>query len=146
MSKTWNRLRPTDESAHNGVPGRKETDMKYILLIYTNKATMESFSRDDMNGIFTEVDEIMKELIASGEWVGGEGLADITTTKTIKVRDGVPAVTDGPYVEAKEYLAGYCLLECETEARALEIAKRWPDARYTAVEIRALMSDAGLEM
>jgi hypothetical protein len=120
--------------------------MKYMLLIYTNQATMASFTPDELTGIMNEAGDIMNELIATGEWVGGEALADITTTKTIQVRGGVPAVTDGPYVEAKEYLAGYCLIECDTEARAVEIAKRWPDARYTGVEIRALMSDAGLEM
>ena len=58
----------------------------------------------------------------------------------------MPAVTDGPYLEAKEHLAGYCLFECESEQRALEIATRWPDARYWGVELRRLMDAGGLEM
>jgi hypothetical protein len=49
-------------------------------------------------------------------------------------------------VEAKEHLAGFCIFEFETEERALEIAARWPDARYAAVELRPLMHEAGMEM
>lgn len=62
------------------------------------------------------------------------------------MRDGVPAVTDGPFVEAKEFLAGYCLLECESLDRATEIAARWSDARFNGVELRPLMDQGGTEM
>lgn len=65
-------------------------------------------------------------------------------TKTVRVRRGVPAITDGPFLEAKEHLVGYCMIDCETPERALEIATRWPDARYWAVELRSVMS-AGSE-
>ena len=120
--------------------------MKYILLIYQNPATFETFSEEERNRIFAEVDELMDELGKSGEWVGGEGLADPSTAKTVRVRDGVPAVTDGPFVESKEQLAGYCIVECETPERATEIAARWPDARYWAMEVRAIMEPGGEEM
>jgi hypothetical protein len=120
--------------------------MKYMLLIYQNPASFEALSEEERNAVFGEVDAIMKELTESGEWVGGQGLADPSNTKTVKVRDGVPAVTDGPYLEAKEHLVGYCLFECESIERATEIATRWPDARYWAVEVRPLMDAAGTEM
>jgi hypothetical protein len=56
-------------------------------------------------------------------------------------------VTDGPYIESKEHLVGYCMFEAETPDRALDIAKRWPDARHWAVELRPLMvHGAGTEM
>ena len=58
-------------------------------------------------------------------------------TKTVRVRDGVVAATDGPFAEAKEQFAGYSSSTCESEERALEIAARWPDARYCAMEVRA---------
>ena len=93
-----------------------------------------------------EAGAIVGELTESGEWIGGEGLADSSRTRTVQVRDGVPAVTDGPYLEAKEHLAGYCLFECNSPERAVEIATRWPDARYWAVELRPLMDPAGMEM
>jgi hypothetical protein len=120
--------------------------VKYILLIYQNPATWETFSEEERNRVMVEVGEIMEELTKSGEWVGGEGLADPSNTKTVRVRDGVPAVTDGPFVEAKEQLAGYCIVECETPERATEIAARWPDARYWAMEVRPIMEPGGEEM
>jgi hypothetical protein len=120
--------------------------VKYMLLIYQNPAGFQALSEEERNAVFADVDTIMNELTESGEWIGGEGLADPSQTKTVKVRDGVPAVTDGPYLEAKEHLVGYCMFECESIERATEIATRWPDARHWAVEVRPLMSAGGTEM
>jgi hypothetical protein len=117
-----------------------------MLLIYGNPLTRGETPKEELEGIFREVDELMTELRESGEWVGGEGLVDSSQAKTVRVSDGVPAVTDGPYPEAKEHLAGYCVIECETPERALEIAARWPDARYNGVEVRAFMGPGGTEM
>lgn len=110
--------------------------MKYMLLIYSNPAAWDAMSQD-LDQVMAEVDQIMAELKETGEWVGGEALADPVNTKTVRVRDGVPTVTDGPFLESKEHLAGYCVFECETVERATEIAARWPDARYDAVERRS---------
>jgi hypothetical protein len=125
--------------------GRRH-DVRYMLLIYQNPAGFEALSEEERNAVFEDVDTIMKELNESGEWIGGDGLADPSQTKTVKVRDGVPAVTDGPYLEAKEHLVGFCLFECESVERATEIATRWPDARHWAVEVRPLMEAGGIEM
>jgi hypothetical protein len=120
--------------------------VKYMLLIYHNPAGFEALSEDERGAVMEDADTIVSELTESGELLGGEGLADPSNTKTVKVRDGVPAITDGPYLEAKEHLVGYCLLECESVERAIDIATRWPDARYWAVEVRPLMHQAGTEM
>jgi hypothetical protein len=120
--------------------------MRYMLLIYNNPATYEAFSEQERDELFGEVGRIMNELTESGEWVGGEALADASTTRTVRVRGDVPAVTDGPFVEAKEQLAGYCIVDCETIDRAVEIAASWPDAKYFAMEVRALMGGSGPEM
>lgn len=117
-----------------------------MLLIYNNPSFFETLSEEERGKIFGEVDSIMKELMESGEWVAGEALADPTQTKTVRVRDGLPAVTDGPFVEAKEQFAGYLTVDCETPERALEIAARWPDARYWAMEVRPIMHTAETEM
>jgi hypothetical protein len=116
-----------------------------MLLIYSTPESLEAASVD-MNALFAEVNDLIEELTASGEFIGGEGLADPVNSKTVGVRDGVPVVTDGPFLEAKEHLAGYCLLECESLDRAIEIAGRWPDARYKPVELRPLMGGGGMEM
>ena len=120
--------------------------MKYMLLIYNNPATYAAWSEQERATLFGQVDAIMKELTESGELVGGEALADVSQTKTVRVRDGVPTITDGPFAEAKEYFAGYLTVECETIERAVEIAARWPDARYFAMEVRPVMDPSGTEM
>jgi hypothetical protein len=89
--------------------------------------------------------DIVQELTASGELVGGEGLADASQARSTRVRDGVVTVTDGPFLEAKEALAGYCIVDVATPQRAEEIAARWPDAQYWGMEIRALMHGGGEE-
>lgn len=120
--------------------------MKYMILIYDNAQTRERFFGDEGPELMAEVNAIMKELTESGEMVGGEALADPSNTKTIKLQGGVPVVTDGPLAEAKEHFGGYLLVECETPERAAEIARRWPSARFTPLEVRPLMSGDGAEM
>ncbi len=120
--------------------------MKYLLMIYNNPATYEAWSEDRRDELFSTVDVIMKELTESGELIGGQGLSDASTAKTVRVRNGVPATTDGPFAEAKEQLGGYLIVECETEERAVEIAASWPDAKYFAIEVRAIMHSSGTEM
>jgi hypothetical protein len=116
-----------------------------MLLIYTNAVTAEALARD-RDGIMAEVDALVGELMDSGEWVGGEGLADAASARTVRVRGGVPAVTDGPFVESKEQMAGYCLVDCDSMERAIDIAMRWPDARYCAMEVRPVVDESGNQM
>ena len=120
--------------------------MKYMVMIYDNARTRETFFGPDGAELMAEVNAIMQELTESGELVGGEALADPSQTQTIRPVDGVPAVTDGPLAEAKEHFGGYLLLECESADRAAEIARRWPSARFTPLEVRPVMSPDGAEM
>jgi muramoyltetrapeptide carboxypeptidase len=120
--------------------------MKYLLLIYNNPATYEAMPEDERNALFADVDRIMDQLKNSGEFVGGQALADPSQSKTVRVRDGVPAVTDGPYVEAKEQMGGYLIVDCETAERAVEIAASWPDAKYFAMEVRPIMDTVGADV
>jgi hypothetical protein len=120
--------------------------VKYMLMIYDNPGTREAFFGESAAELMAEIDAVMKELTESGELVGGEALADPTTTKTVRVADGVPAVTDGPFAEGKEYLGGYLTVECETPERAVEIAAKWPSARFAPLEVRAVMDTSGTEM
>ena len=111
--------------------------MKYMLLIFNTPRSLAKAGAD-LDELMGDVDTLMTELRDSGEWIGGEALAPPQEAKTVTVRDGAPVVTDGPFAEAKEHLAGYCLLECETEERALEIAGRWPGNWLNGVELRPL--------
>jgi len=120
--------------------------LKYMLLIYNNPDALQSLPQEQLDGIFDEVGKIMAELQESGELVGGEALAHPSQTRTVRVRNGSPATTDGPFVEAKEQFAGYLAVDVESEERAIEIAARWPDARHGAMEVRAIMHTSGGEV
>ncbi|GGO63492.1 YciI family protein [Nonomuraea cavernae] len=115
--------------------------MKYMLLIYSNPASQEAVA-GSVDAVMAEVDALMKELSESGEWVGGQALAEPASSRTVRVRDGAPAVTDGPFLETKEHLAGYLIVDCDSVERAIEIAARWPDARLCAMEVRPIITDA----
>jgi hypothetical protein len=119
--------------------------MRYILLIYQNTETWNSLSQDDKDVFMRAAGDIVEELSASGEWVDGQGLVDVSQARSTHVRDGVVTVTDGPFLEAKEALAGYCIVDVATPERSEEIAARWPDAQHWGMEIRALMHGGGEE-
>lgn len=119
--------------------------MKYMLLIYQNSEIWNAMSEADRSAEMNEAGAIMQDLSDSGEWIGGEALADPGSSRSVRVRNGEAIVTDGPFIESREQLAGYLIVECETPARALEIATSWPDARYFGMEIRPLMHESGQE-
>ena len=118
--------------------------MKYVVLIYSNPTTWEEMpaaERDRAMGVHFK---LIKELTESGEMIRVDGLNDPMATKTIQTRGGVPVVTDGPFGEAKEFLAGVWAIDVESLERAIEIAT--PVAESDRVEVRALMDLGGLEM
>jgi hypothetical protein len=120
--------------------------VKYMLLIYQNPTTWQTLPEADRQAMMSEAGIIVNELIETGEWVGGEGLADASMATSVRVRDGIPAITDGPFAEAKEQMVGYCIVDCATPGRAVELATRWPDARLWGMEVRPMLSPDGVEM
>lgn len=119
--------------------------MKYMLLIYDNADTRERFFGPEGEGLMGEVDALMAELTSSGELVGGDALGEPADTKTVRVRDGQPVITDGPLAEAKEHFGGYLLVDVDGVERATEIAARWPNARFAAMEVRPLIDASGAD-
>lgn len=114
--------------------------MKYIALIHNNPAAWQALSQAERDEHNRDADLFLEGLTESGELLGGAVvLAHPSNAKTVRVRGGVPAITDGPFAEAKEQLAGYYLLECEDMDRATEIVARDPSARFFAVEVRPIM-------
>ncbi len=117
--------------------------MKYMLLIYGNEELWQSFPQEEFERVVAETGALQAELRASGEFIGAYGVADQVQAKTVHLADGVPVVTDGPYIEAKEYLGSFDIIDCESLERALEIAARVPFARLGQVEVRPLMHESG---
>jgi hypothetical protein len=121
--------------------------MKYIALVYNNPGAFEALSQADRDELMSEADAFLKEFTDSGELLDqGIALAHPSNGATVRVRNGVPAVTDGPFAEAKEQLAGFYVLDCESLERASEIVAHDPAARFWAVEVRPIMDTAGTEM
>jgi hypothetical protein len=111
-----------------------------MLLIYMNPTTWESLSEDEHDEVFRGHAEFQKTILASGEMISTEALADPSNSAVVRVRDGAPAVTDGPFLESKEFFCGYYLVDCASKERAIELAAMIPDARFSAMEVRPLMS------
>lgn len=120
--------------------------MKYMLMIYDNPDTRAIFFGAGGESLMAEMNTLMAELTESGELVSTSALADPSSSRTVRVRDGVPVVTDGPFAEAKEHFGGYLILDCGSEARVLDVAARWPNARFTAMEVRPILNTSGEEM
>jgi len=120
--------------------------VKYLLMIYMNDSIWESLSEEEHNEVFRGHGEFIKVITESGELLSTEPLTNQSNSVTVRVRGGVPAATDGPFMEAKEYFCGYYLLDCESKERAVELAARIPDAQYTAIEVRPLMDTSGSDL
>jgi hypothetical protein len=120
--------------------------VKYVALVYNNPGAFEALSQSDRDALMSEADAFLKEFTDSGELLSGVGLADPSNGRIVRVRNGVPAITDGPFAEAKEQLAGYYVLDTDSLERASEIVTHDPAARLWAVEVRAIMDTAGAEM
>jgi hypothetical protein len=75
-----------------------------------------------------------------------EGLADPSLAKRVSVRDGRTMISDGPFAEVKEHLAGFYLIEVDTMERAVELAARVPDAAWGEVEVRPVLDMSALEL
>ncbi|MGH3545012.1 MAG: YciI family protein [Mycobacteriales bacterium] len=102
--------------------------MKYMLLMQCTQSQWDSlgtWTPEDLKTMIQFMTDLDKELADSGELVTAEGLAEPSQTKIVQARrDGAPVITDGPFPETKEFLAGWWVLDCATEDRMLEIAGR----------------------
>ena len=118
--------------------------MKYVVLIYSNPATWQALPAEEADRVIREHFVVIDELTKSGELLSQFGLSDASNSKTLRVPGGVPAVTDGPFTEAKEQLAGVFVVDCENIDRVLDFSRTL--AQHAVVEVRPVMEEAGAEM
>jgi hypothetical protein len=126
----------------------EENDVKYLLIMQVNPAVLEALTEEEHNEIMNGHGEFMKTVQDSGEFILTQALADPANSKVVSGTGGAPAVTDGPFLEAKEFMGGFYLVDCESEERAVEIAKLIPDTRFKglSIEIRPVMFSAGADL
>jgi hypothetical protein len=132
MSRGVVRLRPGENGS---AASREEPAMKYMLIIYGNKEIFDAVPPDEWKRQLDAFDAFNDKFFETGELLGAYGVGDVTEVKRVRVRDGVPVVTDGPYLESKEHLASWYLLEVPDERRALEIAAEIPAAPLHDIEV-----------
>ena len=120
--------------------------MKYMLLIYGNEALWSSFPQGEHQKLVADTDALHEELRGTGEYVCAFGVGDQALAKTVHLEDGAPVVSDGPYIETKEYLGSFDIIEVDSEERALEIAAKVPFARFGRVEVKPIMHEAASDL
>lgn len=115
--------------------------MKFMLLIY---GAENAWSESERNACYAESAQLARDLSISGHYLAANPLKSVATATSVKVRDGKPIITDGPFAETREQLGGYFLVEARDHDEALQIAQRIPGAKIGTVEIRPIVEIPGL--
>lgn len=113
--------------------------MQYMLLIYENEKAWQTMSEADKAAGMNAYFEFTKQVQASGHMVAGDALQPTSTATTVRVRDGKVQLTDGPYMETREQLGGYYLVEAKDLDEATAIVARIPGAHHGVVEVRPVV-------
>ena len=111
--------------------------MKYLCLICAD-TMMEHMSEERANKHYADYRKFIEEIQRSGHYLGCNRLQLPSTATTVRVRNGKVSTTDGPYVETKEQLGGYYLIEAKDLNDALQVASRIPSAKLGTVEVRPI--------
>ena len=118
--------------------------MKYILLVHHNEDSFARLPEAEQRQMREESVGLANQVHANGQYVDAAPLQPTSMTTSVRVREGKPVITDGPYVETREHLGGYYLVDVANLDEAIAIAARIPGARLGAVEIRPVVNLPGL--
>ena len=112
--------------------------MKYLCLVYYEEKNIAAMSEESWMSLNKECIACGESLRESGHYLGGNALQPVSTATTLRMRDGKPYLTDGPFAETKEQLAGFYLLEAKDLNEAIHLASKIPPARLGSIEIRPI--------
>ena len=115
--------------------------MKYMLLIYGPEIEPTEAEWASMTPAYMAYSKMIAD---SGALVAADPLEEPSSATTVRVRDGKRAITDGPFVETKEYLGGYYIVDVPNLDVALDLAAQCPGAPFGAIEVRPLMVLLGM--
>ena len=118
--------------------------MKFMLIVHHNEDAFEKMDKETQSQLLTESIELTHQLHATGQYVHASPLHPAATAAIVRVREGKPLVTDGPFIETREQIAGYFLVNARDLNEAIRIATRVPGARIGTVEVRPLIEITGL--
>jgi len=118
----------------------KENAMQFLLLCCFNEAKWSALAEFERDGIMAKYGAWVEELKKGGRLRGGAKLDACAKAATVRVKDGKPAIVDGPFAETKEQLGGYHLIECKDRDEAVSLALRIPTLPAGGVvEVRPLL-------
>ncbi|MBA5872654.1 MAG: YciI family protein [Nitrospira sp. CR2.1] len=118
--------------------------MKFILLVHHDETAFETFSDERKRSLLSESIGLCHQLDAQGQYVHASPVHPAASATLVRVRDGKPIVTDGPFIETREQMAGYFLIDAKDREEAVAIAARVPGATIGTVEVRPVRQVAGL--
>ena len=110
--------------------------MRYLCLIYLDERELAAMPEKEMGELNARHLRFNDELLARGHFVEAEALQPAAATTCVRVRNGKPALTDGPYAETKEMVAGFYVIEARDLNEAIQVASRIPSAPLGTVEVR----------
>ena len=113
--------------------------MKYVLAIYGDEKARVSATAEQGIATMQAYDALTREMEAAGVLVGGEGLQPSTSATTVRVRDGERLLTDGPFAETRETLAGFYLVDVDDLDAAIAWAAKIPHAAHGSIEVRPVL-------
>jgi hypothetical protein len=109
--------------------------MRYLCLIYLDEQQMDAMPAREMDALNTRHLDFNDDLRRSGHFVEAEALEPVRRAAALRLRQGRPTITDGPFTEAKEVVAGFYLIEARDRDEALQIAARIPSAPLATIEV-----------
>jgi hypothetical protein len=118
--------------------------MKYMLLVHHDEEAFGKFSETTRKQMLTDSVQLTHQLHANGQYLSASPLHEAATATIVRVREGKQFVTDGPFIETREQLAGYFLIDAKDLDEAIAIAARVPGACSGTVEVRPVKEVAGL--
>jgi hypothetical protein len=118
--------------------------MKFMLLVCHDEREWGKVSEAEQKRALDESVRLTHRLDTAGQYVDASPLHPSSTAACVRVRDGERLVTDGPFAETREQLAGYFLIEARDRGEAIDIAARVPGARWGTVEVRPVKEVEGL--
>ena len=118
--------------------------MKFMLLVHHDEDAFGKMSEAKRKELFTESAQLTHQLHANRQYLSASPLHPAGTSVIVRVREGKSLVTDGPFIETREQIAGYFLVDAKDLDEATRIATRVPGARIGTVEVRPLIEITGL--
>ena len=117
--------------------------MRYLLLIFTSELTDVPVPAGEQAAEYAAYDAFTRDITERGLFEAGEALRPTSTATTVRIRDGRPVTTDGPFAETKEVLGGFYLINAATLEEAIEVAARIPAAKRGSIEVRPIWEFEG---